>query len=69
MTRLAETFSYALSVTAAGGEINVLDHAGYGVATITKSIITRADHAEAGLLVSGTNGIVISASSTDQGRA
>ena len=61
-----QTFSYALSVTAAGGEINVLDHAGYGVATITKSITIRADHAEAGLLASGTNGIVISASATDR---
>jgi hypothetical protein len=44
----------------------VLDPGGFGAVTITKSITIRADHVEAGVLVSGTNGIVISAGPTDR---
>jgi hypothetical protein len=52
--------------TAAAGEINVLDPGGFGAVTITKAITIRADHVEAGVLVSGTNGIVVAAGATDQ---
>ena len=47
------------------GEINVLDPGGYGAVTITKSIRIISDHIEAGVLVSGTNGIVVNVAPTD----
>jgi hypothetical protein len=59
------TFAGAISKTAAAGEINVLDPGGFGALTITKSLTIRSDHIEAGVLVSGTNGIVVSAGAAD----
>ena len=50
---------------AAGGEINVLDPGGFGAVTITKSITISSEGFEAGVLVSGTNGIIVNALSTD----
>ena len=65
-TAPCKTFAGAISKTAAGGEINVLDPAGYGGVTITKSISIRNDGVgTAGVLVSGTNGIIINANPTD----
>lgn len=64
-TAPCKTFAGAISKTAPAGEINVLDPGGFGAVTITKSITISADHVEAGVLVSGTNAIVISAASTD----
>ena len=64
-TAPCKTFAGAISKTAAGGEINVLDPGGFGAVTITKSISIFADGVEAGVLVSGTNGIVISAGVND----
>lgn len=64
-TAPCKTFAGAISKTAAKGEINVLDPGGFGGVTITKSITIRSDHIEAGVLVSGANGIVISAAATD----
>jgi len=53
-------FATALAATLAGGEINVLDPGGYGSVTINKSISIYNDGAgEAGIVVSGTNAIVI----------
>jgi hypothetical protein len=63
-TAPCKTFAGAISKTAAGGEINVLDPGGFGGVTITKSITIRADHVEAGVLVSGTSGIIVNAPST-----
>ncbi len=65
-TAPCKTFAGAISKTAVSGEINVLDPGGFGAVTITKSITIRSDHVEAGVLVSGTNGIVISAGATDR---
>ncbi len=65
-TAPCKTFAGAISKTAAGGEINVLDPGGFGALTITKAITIRADHVEAGVLVSGTNGIVVAAGPTDK---
>src|SRR2546430_11861083 len=65
-TAPCKTFAGAISKTAAAGEINVLDPGGFGAVTITKSITIRSDHIEAGVLVSGTNGIVISAGANDR---
>ena len=60
-----QTFTYALSVTAAGGEINCVDRGGFGTLTITKSISIKCDGYEGGVLASGTDGIVVNAASTD----
>ena len=65
-TAPCKTFAGAISKTAAGGEINVLDPGGFGGVTITKSITIRSDGAEAGVLVSGTNAIVINAGALDK---
>jgi hypothetical protein len=60
-TAPCKTFAGAISKTAAGGFINVLDSAGYGAVTITKSITIDGEGAHAGILVSGTNGINVNA--------
>ncbi|MGH6836074.1 MAG: hypothetical protein ACREC9_11095 [Methylocella sp.] len=65
-TAPCKTFAGAIFKTAVGGEINVLDPGGFGAVTITKSITIRSDHIEAGVLVSGTNAIVVSAGATDR---
>jgi hypothetical protein len=65
-TAPCKTFAGAISKTAPNGEINVLDPGGFGGVTITKSITIRSDHIEAGVLVSGTNGIIINAGVTDK---
>src|SRR5215470_5495362 len=59
-TAPCKTFAGAISKTAVGGEIDVLDPGGFGAVTITKSISIEAC-CIAGVLVSGTNGIVVSA--------
>ena len=62
-----KTFAGAISKTATGGTIDVLDPGGFGAVTITKPITLEAIGTVAGVLVSGTNGIVINstASATD----
>jgi hypothetical protein len=64
-TAPCKTFAGAISKTAAGGEIDVLDPGGFGALTITKAISIEADGLVAGVLVSGTNGFVIAAGATD----
>jgi len=64
-TAPCKTFAGAISKTAVAGEINVLDPGGFGALTITKAITIRSDYIEAGVLVSGTNGIVVAAGATD----
>ncbi|GGI29216.1 right-handed parallel beta-helix repeat-containing protein [Bradyrhizobium guangdongense] len=65
-TAPCKTFAGAISKTAAGGEISVLDPGGFGAVTITKAIsITNDGVGEAGVLVSGTNGIVVAAGASD----
>jgi hypothetical protein len=59
------TFAAALAQTTAGGEIDVLDPGDFGPVTITKAITIRSDDIGAGVLVSGTNSIVVSAASAD----
>src|SRR5436853_7548105 len=63
-TAPCKTFAGAISKTAAGGEINVLDPGGFGGVTITKSITLRSTF-EAGVLVSGTNAIIVNAGVND----
>jgi hypothetical protein len=64
-TAPCKTFQGAIAKTAAGGEINVLDPGGFGAVTITKSITISTEGFEAGILVSGTNGVVVNAAVTD----
>lgn len=65
-TAPCKTFAGAISKTAAGGEISVLDSAGYGGVTITKSITINAEGLEASVLVAGVNGVNISAGAADR---
>ena len=65
-TAPCKTFAGAISKTAATGEIDCLDPGGFGAVTITKGITIDCDSGAGGVLVSGTNGIVIAATaSTD----
>lgn len=58
-TAPCKTFAGAISKTARGGEICVLDPGGFGGVTITKSISIISDGVEAGILVASTNAIII----------
>ncbi|MGH8557212.1 MAG: hypothetical protein ACRESZ_07060 [Methylococcales bacterium] len=64
-TAPCKTFAGAISKTAALGEINCIDPGGFGAVTITKSITIACDYTEAGVLVSGTNGIVVNTAASD----
>lgn len=64
-TAPCKTFAGAISKTSAGGEINALDPGGFGAVTITKPITIDGGPGISGVLVSGTNGIVVSAAATD----
>src|SRR3954447_4851082 len=65
-TAPCKTFAGAISKTANGGEINCLDPGGFGGVTITKSLTIKCHYTEGGVLVSGTNAIVINATATDK---
>src|SRR5213593_4753683 len=65
-TAPCKTFAGAISKTAAGGEISVLDPGGFGAVTITKSITINGDGTLAGLLASLTNGIIVNAGVNDK---
>lgn len=64
-TAPCKTFAGAISKTAAGGEINCLDSAGYGAVTITKGISIVCNGVVGSVLVPGTNGIVVQAGPSD----
>jgi len=64
-TAPCKTFAGAISKTAAGGEIDVLDPGGFGAVTITKSITIDGGPDAGGILSAGTNGVVINAATTD----
>jgi hypothetical protein len=64
-TAPCKTFAGAISKTAPAGEINCLDPGGFGAVTITKSMTISCEAGTAGVLVSGTNGIVFQGASTD----
>src|ERR1700737_3851921 len=61
-TAPCKTFAGAILKTAAGGEINALDPGGFGVVTITKSITIDGGAGTAGVLATGTNGVVVNGS-------
>jgi len=59
-TAPCKTFAGAISKTASGGEIDALDPGGFGALTITKPITIDGGGGQvASVLVSGTNGIVV----------
>jgi hypothetical protein len=64
-TAPCKTFAGAISKTANGGEINCLDPGGFGGVTIGKSLTIKCHYTEGGVLVSGTNAIVVNATATD----
>lgn len=64
-TAPCKTFAGAISKTAPAGEINALDPGGFGAVTITKSMTLDGGGQVAGVLVSGTNGIIVAAGPTD----
>jgi len=65
-TAPCKTFAGAISKTAAGGEIDVLDPGGFGTLTITKAItIDGGGGLVASIVASGTNGIVVQAGAND----
>src|SRR6266567_2401196 len=65
-TAPCKTFAGAISKTAPGGEIDALDPGGFGALTITKAITIDGGGGQvASVLVSGTNGIVVSAAAAD----
>lgn len=66
-TAPCKTFAGAISKTAVGGEIDCLDPGGFGALTITKSLsILCHPTSNGGVLVSGTNGIVVAAGPSDK---
>src|SRR5438128_4350161 len=65
-TAPCKTFAGAISKTASGGEINCLDPGGFGAVTITKAITIKCQYTEGGVLVSGTNAIVVNVAATDK---
>jgi hypothetical protein len=65
-TAPCKTFAGAISKTAGGGEISVLDPGGYGAVTITKSITINGTGTLASILASATNGVIVNAAATDK---
>jgi hypothetical protein len=64
-TAPCKTFAGAISKTAAGGEISVLDPGGFGGVTITKAITINGDGTLAGILAANINAIIINAGVND----
>lgn len=60
-TAPCKTLAGAISKTAAGGEISILDPGGFGAITITKSITIDGGGIIGSILSSGTNGVVVNA--------
>lgn len=64
-TAPCKTFAGAISKTAPGGEISVLDPGGFGAVTITKAITIDGEGTLAGILSASTNGILVNAGVND----
>ena len=61
-TAPCKTFAGAISKTATGGEINVLDPGGFGAINITKSITIDGAGAHASILAANVNGVIVNGS-------
>ena len=64
-TAPCKTFAGAISKTASGGIIDVLDPGGFGAVTITKSITIESIGNVGSILASGVNGVIVNALATD----
>ena len=60
-TAPCKTFAGAISKTAAGGEISVLDPGGFGAVTITKSITIDGGGIIGSIRLSIANGVIVNA--------
>ena len=58
-TAPCKTFAGAISKTAAGGEISVLDPGGFGAVTITKSITIDGGGIRGSILAASVNGVIV----------
>jgi hypothetical protein len=65
-TAPCKTFAGAISKTAAGGEISVLDPAGFGAITITKAITINGEGTIGGITASLVNGVIVNAGVNDR---
>src|SRR5689334_21128692 len=65
LTTPCRTFAYALTQTAASGEIIVLDSAGYGTVTIAQAVSIINEGNFAGVTVAGGIAITINAGASD----
>ena len=64
-TAPCKTFAGAISKTATGGEIDVLDPGGFGAVTITKSITIDGGPGAGGVLAAGVAGIIINSTAAN----
>lgn len=64
-TAPCKTFAGSISKTAAGGEINAIDSAGFGALTITKAITIDTSNVIGGVLNYGSHGIIVNAGPND----
>jgi hypothetical protein len=64
-TAPCKTFAGAISKTAAGGEISVLDPGGFGTVTITKAITINGTGVVASITAAATTGIIVNAGAND----
>ena len=60
-TAPCKTLAGAISKTATGGEINILDPGGFGAVTVTKSITIDGGGITGSILSSATNGVIVNA--------
>jgi hypothetical protein len=65
-TAPCKTFAGAISKTAAGGQIDVLDPGGFGAVTINKSLTIDGGPFGGGILASLTTGVNINGAATDK---
>lgn len=64
-----KTFAGAISKTATGGEISVLDPGGFGAVTITKAITINGEGTLAGILSAGIHGVIVNITTINEGDA
>jgi hypothetical protein len=64
-TAPCKTFAGAISKTAAGGEISVLDPGGFGAINITKAMTINGEGTIGSILASSTNGVIVNAGAND----
>src|SRR5436305_1176270 len=65
-TAPCKTFASAISKTAAGGEISVMDSGAFGAVSITQAVTINGDGNLAGILASISDGIVVAAGASDR---